>query len=134
VRSAVEPVIGHLKSEHRIGRNYLWHRAGDAANAVLAAAGCNNFRRLIRWLQLLLSQILVQLTAPLQLIPPETQVLHQRPNRVSDKSDLIAFQDKTCQSSGHVGTRIDVDTVWSNVRLEDRRVSVHDNFAKVALA
>ena len=28
-RSAVEPVIGHLKSEHRMGRNYLWHRAGD---------------------------------------------------------------------------------------------------------
>jgi IS5 family transposase len=38
-RSAVEPVIGHLKSEHRMGRNYLWHREGDAANAVLAAVG-----------------------------------------------------------------------------------------------
>jgi hypothetical protein len=25
-RSAVEPVIGHLKSEHRMGRNYLWYR------------------------------------------------------------------------------------------------------------
>ena len=25
-RSAVEPVIGHLKAEHRIGRNYLWFR------------------------------------------------------------------------------------------------------------
>ncbi|MGY3622182.1 hypothetical protein ACVJGD_008378 [Bradyrhizobium sp. USDA 10063] len=40
-RSANEPVIGHLKSEHRMGRNYLWHREGDAANAVLAAAGYN---------------------------------------------------------------------------------------------
>jgi IS5 family transposase len=38
-RSAVEPVIGHLKAEHRMGRNYLWYRRGDAANAVLAAAG-----------------------------------------------------------------------------------------------
>ncbi|MCP1846029.1 hypothetical protein J2R78_009063 [Bradyrhizobium sp. USDA 4538] len=56
-RSAVEPVIGHLKSEHRMGRNYLWHREGDAANAILAAVGYN-FRRLIRWLALLLSQIL----------------------------------------------------------------------------
>jgi len=28
-RSAVEPVIGHLKSEHRMGRNYLWHRQGE---------------------------------------------------------------------------------------------------------
>jgi transposase, IS5 family len=48
-RSAVEPVIGHLKSEHRIGRNYLRHRDGDATNAVLAAAGYN-FRRLTWWL------------------------------------------------------------------------------------
>jgi IS5 family transposase len=52
-RSAVEPVIGHLKAEHRMGRNYLAGRAGDAANAVLAAAGYN-FRRLIAWLKLLL--------------------------------------------------------------------------------
>ena len=37
-RSAVEPVIGHLKAEHRMGRNYLWFRRGDAANAVLAIA------------------------------------------------------------------------------------------------
>lgn len=37
-RSVVEPVIGHLKAEHRMGRNYLAHRTGDAANAVLAAA------------------------------------------------------------------------------------------------
>ena len=66
-RSAVEPVIGHLKSEHRMGRNYLWYRQGDAINAVLAAAGYN-FRRLIRWLELLLFQILAQLTARLQLI------------------------------------------------------------------
>lgn len=36
-RAAVEPVIGHLKAEHRMGRNYLWLRQGDAANAVLAA-------------------------------------------------------------------------------------------------
>ncbi|MDE2075412.1 MAG: IS5 family transposase [Alphaproteobacteria bacterium] len=66
-RSAVEPVIGHLKSEHRMGRNYLWHRQGDAANAVLAAVGYN-FRRLIQWLRLLLSQILAHLTVRLQLV------------------------------------------------------------------
>lgn len=48
-RSAVEPVIGHLKDKHRLGRNYLAHRNGDLNNAILAAAGYN-FRRLIRWL------------------------------------------------------------------------------------
>jgi transposase, IS5 family len=67
-RSAIEPVIGHLKSEHRMGRNYLWHRAGDATNAVLAAAGYN-FRRLLRWLSLLLCQILAQLGLQMRLIP-----------------------------------------------------------------
>jgi IS5 family transposase len=40
-RSAVEPVIGHAKAEHRMGRNYLAGIHGDAANAVLAAAGYN---------------------------------------------------------------------------------------------
>jgi IS5 family transposase len=52
-RSAVEPCIGHLKSEHRMGRNHLAHAAGDAANAVLAAAGYN-FRRLLAWVAILL--------------------------------------------------------------------------------
>ena len=65
-RSAVEPVIGHLKAEHRMGRNYLWHRAGDATNAILAAVGYN-FRRLIRWLTLLLCQILARLILNRQL-------------------------------------------------------------------
>jgi transposase, IS5 family len=48
-RSAVEPVIGHAKAEHRMGRNFLKGTHGDAANAVLAAAGYN-FRRLLAWL------------------------------------------------------------------------------------
>src|SRR3954470_2441813 len=67
-RAAVEAVIGHLKAEHRMGRNYLWLRQGDAANAVLAAAGYN-FRRLIRWLSLLLRRILMALTAAIQTAP-----------------------------------------------------------------
>jgi transposase, IS5 family len=48
-RSAIEPVIGHAKGEHRLGRNFLKGPHGDAANAVLAAAGYN-FRRLLAWL------------------------------------------------------------------------------------
>jgi IS5 family transposase len=67
-RSAVEPVIGHLKAEHRMGRNYLWHRQGDATNAILAAAGYN-FRRLIQWIKLLLLQILHHFILRLQLVP-----------------------------------------------------------------
>jgi transposase, IS5 family len=40
-RAAIEPVIGHLQGDHRMGRNYLKGYAGDRANAVLAAAGYN---------------------------------------------------------------------------------------------
>jgi transposase, IS5 family len=64
-RSAIEPVIGHLKAEHRMGRNYLWFKHGDANNALLAAVGYN-FRRLIRWLSLLLRQILAAIYAELR--------------------------------------------------------------------
>ncbi len=62
-RPAIEPAIGHAKSEHRMGRNYLAGAAGDAINAVLAAAGYN-FRRLLAWFSLLLSAIWTALTAP----------------------------------------------------------------------
>jgi IS5 family transposase len=62
-RSAVEPVIGHLKTEHRMGRNLLAHRLGDAINPVLAAAGYN-FRRLLAWLKFLLCLILALMVLP----------------------------------------------------------------------
>ena len=46
-RSAVEPKIGHLKSDHRMARCFLAGLRGDAVNAVLAAAGAN-MRKLLR--------------------------------------------------------------------------------------
>lgn len=52
-RAAAEPVIGHMKVDNRMGRNFLAHASGDAINAVLAAAGYN-FKRLLSWLRLLL--------------------------------------------------------------------------------
>jgi IS5 family transposase len=48
-RAAVEPSIGHLKQEHRMDRNRLRGKLGDAVNAILSAAGMN-FGKLIRWL------------------------------------------------------------------------------------
>jgi len=60
-RAAVEPVIGHLKAEHRMERNHLKGRQGDRINAVLAAAG-HNFSLLLRWLATLL-RALIQLLA-----------------------------------------------------------------------
>ncbi len=56
-RAAVEPVIGHVKAEHRMDRNYLKGRDGDRANAVLAAAGYN-FSLLVRWFEALLRALI----------------------------------------------------------------------------
>jgi len=67
-RAAVEPVIGHMKAEHRMGRNYLKGRDGDRINAVLAAAGYN-FSLLLRWLARLLRvlmRMLLAIPAPAQ--------------------------------------------------------------------
>jgi hypothetical protein len=38
-RAAVEPVIGHLKAEHRMDRNHFKGPQGDRINAVLAGGG-----------------------------------------------------------------------------------------------
>jgi len=61
-RAAIEPLIGHAKSDHRMGRNHLAGQAGDAINAVLAAVG-SNFRRLLPWFRLLLSAMWMALAA-----------------------------------------------------------------------
>jgi IS5 family transposase len=64
-RAAIEPVIGHLKAEHRMDRNHLAHASGDAVNAILAAAGYN-FSLLLTWLRLLLFRLLILLSEPAQ--------------------------------------------------------------------
>jgi IS5 family transposase len=48
-RAAIEPTIGHLKSDNRLSRNHLTGRAGDQINTLLAAAGYN-LRKLLRWI------------------------------------------------------------------------------------
>ena len=57
-RSAIEAVIGHMKSDGHLGRCYLKGRAGDAANAILTAVG-HNFRRVLAWLRAFLRLILL---------------------------------------------------------------------------
>ena len=44
-RQAIEPIIGHLKADHRMDRCYLKGEQGDRLHAVLCAAGYN-----IKWL------------------------------------------------------------------------------------
>lgn len=45
-RSAIEPVIGHMKNDGRLGRNYLLGEEGDKMNAILCGAG-HNMRKLL---------------------------------------------------------------------------------------
>ena len=40
-RAGIEPVIGHLKSDHRMIRNFLKGTRGDAINTLMAAAAYN---------------------------------------------------------------------------------------------
>jgi len=40
-RAGIEPVIGHLKQDHRMQRNYLKGSVGDSINTMMAAAGFN---------------------------------------------------------------------------------------------
>jgi hypothetical protein len=80
-RAAVEPVIGHVKAEHRMDRNYLKGRDGDCINAVLAAAGYN-FGLLLRWLaELCAPSSSCSAVHPYQSQPSKsrsTRVLHGR--------------------------------------------------------
>jgi len=48
-RSSIEPVIGHLKSDHRLDRCFLKGRIGDKLNLIGSAAGFN-VRKLLRLL------------------------------------------------------------------------------------
>lgn len=45
-RAGIEPIIGHIKHEHRMIRNYLKGTLGDIVNAISAAMGFNLKKRL----------------------------------------------------------------------------------------
>lgn len=49
-RAAIEPIIGHLKQDYRVARNYLKGQTGDSINFMMAAAGFN-FRKLMKKLK-----------------------------------------------------------------------------------
>ena len=59
-RSAIEPMIGHMKADGRLGRDHLLGAAGDAINALLVAAG-HNLRLILNWLRLFVAWFLAAL-------------------------------------------------------------------------
>ena len=63
-RAAIEPVIGHIKHDHRMIRNFLKGCIGDENNPLLAAIGFNLKKRynqivelVVFWLQIVLGKI-----------------------------------------------------------------------------
>jgi len=61
-RSAIEPVIGHCKTDGHLGRNFLKGRLGDRINAVMSAVGYN-LRLILKWLRKLLRKIIAAIWA-----------------------------------------------------------------------
>jgi len=62
-RAAIEPIIGHLKNDHRMLRNYLKGRIGDSVNLFMACAAFN-FRKFIRLLYFLCLKLLGHVFRP----------------------------------------------------------------------
>jgi len=48
-RAAIEPIIGHIKTDHRLNRNFYKGIMGDNINIMLAAAGFNFKRMMNKW-------------------------------------------------------------------------------------
>ncbi len=55
-RAAIEPIIGHLKSDHRMARNYLKGFKGDEINLLLAATAFN----LKKWMNIYFYALFIQ--------------------------------------------------------------------------
>lgn len=50
-RAGIEPIIGHLKTDHRMGQNYLHGEISPQINAYLAAAGWNLKKWMEQWVR-----------------------------------------------------------------------------------
>lgn len=61
-RSAVEPVIGHMKQDGKLERHWLQGDHGDAINVLLVAAG-HNIRLILNWLRVFCTFILALLVS-----------------------------------------------------------------------
>jgi len=72
-RNAIEPIIGHLKNDGLMRRNYLKGELGDALHAILCGAG-HNIRLILRQLRIFLPNFWRGLLQ-LRLNPADTKLL-----------------------------------------------------------
>ena len=52
---------------------------------------------------------------------------------MSNEPHLVAFEHQTSQASCRIGASVDIDAVWSNIRLYDRVVPMHHDLAEILL-
>jgi len=70
-RASIEPIIGHLKQDHRLLRNYLKDVEGDMINTLLAAAAFN----MMKMLRKIRESILCVLNEIVRILTQEYQIL-----------------------------------------------------------
>ncbi len=59
-RSAIEPIIGHVKHDHGMARCHLKGRKGDQINAIFASIGFN-FKQILNWIAVVYYFLIYQL-------------------------------------------------------------------------
>ena len=83
-RAGIEPVIGHLKSDHRMMRNYLKGTLGDAINTLMAAAAYN----MRHWMNKNASSSFASWL--LTLVRPLENVLFENENQYACRYSILA--------------------------------------------
>jgi transposase, IS5 family len=76
-RNAIEPVIGHMKADGRLSRNFLKGMDGDAMNALLCGAG-HNLRKILKKLRLFCDQNGIALKQFIELIRTQRHPINAR--------------------------------------------------------
>lgn len=82
-RAAIEPVIGHLKTDHRVAINFLKGKAGDHINFIMAASAFNykklmkKLRAIALWLK---TKLALYSEIQLEIVTPQIQPLSRKIN------------------------------------------------------
>lgn len=76
-RCAIEPVIGHLKSDCRMDRNYLKGKIGDKINALLCGSGAN------------IRKLIAAFLCPFGIYSKISDLLQQLAHRMKDNTHII---------------------------------------------
>jgi IS5 family transposase len=95
-RQAIEPIIGHLKSDHRMDRCHLKGEQGDRLHAVLCAAGYN-----LRWLLRMIAKKGVPFLQRLYLRLCQAAALSPNWSRILRKLAVHAFRQPAPRLAAH---------------------------------